>query len=154
MVQPRGLHSCPSLSIPSSPYSTHSLTTRVLQSTPQYSPVAALLFRWVPKQPQSWVSTKSFSLLHPNSFCATYCVNFPRSTCCLRLREESFNSVHGPSRLCSYTPSVLWFPSTPTAQMHLADMLHESPCLVLASPHFLYILGFLFQLSAPYSTNL
>lgn len=57
------------------------------------------------------------------------------------LREESLDSVHGPSRLCSYTRSLSWFPLSPSAQTHLPGMLHDSPCLVLASPHFLYILG-------------
>lgn len=58
------------------------------------------------------------------------------------LGEGSLDSVHGPSRLCSYTHSLLWFPLSPSAQTNLPGMLRESPCLVLASPHFLFILGF------------
>lgn len=58
------------------------------------------------------------------------------------LGEGSLDSDHGPSRLCSYTRSLLWSPLSPSAQIHLPGMRHGSPCLVLAAPHFLFILGF------------
>lgn len=61
------------------------------------------------------------------------------------LGEESLDSAHGPSRLCSYTRSLLWFPLSPSAQIHLPGMLHDSACLVPASPHFLYILEVFFS---------
>lgn len=56
--------------------------------------------------------------------------------------ERSLDSVHGPSRLCSYTRSLLWFPLSPSEQTHLPGMLATQVTMPCPSPHFFFILGF------------